>query len=912
MNGIRQSTRRVGALFNRRSLDAELEAELESHLEMAIEENLERGMPAVEARRLALVRFGALNSAKDRHREARGLVEADIVVQEMKMEILWQDFRYTMRTLAREPGFTVIAILILALGIGANVAVFSVVNTLLLRPLPFANPEQLVWIAPPPQTCGLSCATYSTDAYDEFRMYTHSFQDVTGYFAFSSADNLSLMLNGGAPITATGIDVIHNFFQVLGVHAQMGRTFTADDARNGAAPVILLTDAWWRRQFNADPKIIGKAFDINGKQTTVIGVLPKSFDFGAAFAPGTKVDAITPLNLYGPPRDWGNIITFIGRMKPGVTLGQAVGDAAAAAPHMCWNNKYPQSCGSYINNGQIGVVPVPLKDYISGKLRRSLVVLWCAVGAILLIACVNLSNLMLARAVARSKEFAMRTALGAGRGRIVRQLLTESLMLSVAGAVLGLGLALVLLRWLAHQGAIALPLLNDLGIDGEALGWTVLIAVFAAIFFGLFPGLRISGGNLTEALKDSGPGSGQGRKHERLRAVLVVTEVALACMLVVGAGLLLRSFLKVLDVDLGFQPERAAAVKVDYDDNVPNDKDGSLGAAKRSMIFQAILSRVGAIPGVQAAGVVDFLPLGQNRAWGTPNPKGRPYRKGEVSTGPLVYVCTPGYLRAMGTRIRGRDFTWADGPKSQQVVMISRSFANFLASLGAWRDHDALGKMLENGNPGDVLVVGVVDDVHEENVEGDAGWQIYYPFIQAGPAGAELVVRTTLPPATLATSVMGVLRELNPKQPLAEFAPIESLVSHAISPRRFFMILVGSFAGLGMLLAALGIYGVISYSVTRQTQEIGIRMALGASAALVQRQVLARTLRLAIAGIVLGLAASLMAARLMASLLFGTSPWDAATYIAMGVVLLAIAGLSGYLPARRASRISPLVALRAE
>ena len=901
----------MGAVFNRRSLDADLEAELASHLEMAIEENLGRGLCREEARRLALVRFGAVNSAKDRHREARGLVEADIAVQEIKMEILLQDLKYTLRTLAREPGFTLIAVLILALGIGANVAVFSVVNTLLLRPLPFANAGELVWIAPPPQKCGLSCATYSTDAYDEFRMYTRSFQDVTGYFAFSGPGNLSVSLNGGAPIPATAIDVIHNFFQLLGVHAEMGRTFTADDARDGASPTILLTDAWWRRQFNADPNIVGKAFDIDGKQTTVIGVLPRSFDFGAAFAPGTKVDAITPLDLYGPPRDWGNIITLIGRMKPGVTLGQAVADAAAAAPHMCWNNKYPQSCGSYINNGQVDVVPVPLKDYISGKLRRSLVALWCAVGAILLIACVNLSNLMLARASARAKEFGVRGALGASRGRIVRQLLTESLLLSCVGAAVGLGIAEVLVKWLAHQGSLALPLLNDLGIDGEALGWTVLIAVFAAIFFGLFPGIRISGGNLHEALKDSGAGTGLGRRHERLRATLVVTEVALACMLLVGAGLLLRSFLKVLDVDLGFQPERAAAVKVDYDDNVPNDKDGSLGTQKRSVIFQGILSRVDAIPGVQAAGMTDYLPLGQNRAWGTPNPKGRKWRKGELSTGPLVYVCTPGYLRAMGTRIRGRDFTWADGPKSQRVVMINQSYAQFLASLGVWRDKDALGKVLEGPN-GDVVVVGIADDVHEENVEGDAGWQIYYPAIQENPTGAELVVRTTLPPAALASSVMGVLRELNPKQPAAEFTPIQSLVSHAVSPRRFFMILVAAFAALGLFLAALGIYGVISYSVTRRTQEIGIKMALGASAALVQRQVLTETLRLAATGIVIGAVASLALARLIASLLFDTSPWDTVTYIAMAAGLLAIAAISGYVPARRASKISPLVALRAQ
>jgi predicted permease len=752
----------------------------------------------------------------------------------------------------------------------------------------------------------LSCATYSTDAYDEFRMYTRSFQDVTGYFAFSGPGNLSLSL-GGAPLPATSIDVIANFFDVLGVHPAMGRLFTADDGRDNAPPVVVLSDSWWRRQFNADPAIVGKAFDINGKQTTVIGVLPRSFDFGAVFSPGAKIDAITPLDLYGPPRNWGNIITFIGRMKPGVSLAQATGDAKAAEPHMCWNNRFPEGCGKSYDPP----VPVPLKDYVSGKLRRSLVVLWAAVGAILLIACVNLSNLMLARAAARSKEFAMRSALGASRGRIVRQLLTESMMLSLAGAVLGLGLAMILVTWLAHQGAIALPLLSTLHIDGDALGWTVLIAVFAATFFGLVPGLRIAGSNLQETLKDTGAGSGQGRKHERLRGVLVVTEVALACMLLVGAGLLLRSFMKVLEVDLGFQADRAAAVNVDYNADVPNDKDGKLSAAKRGVIFQEILSRVGAIPGVEAAGMTDYLPLGQNRSWGTPAPKGRKWRDKEIKTGPLVYVITPGYLRAMGTRNRGRDFTWDDGPNSENVVMINKAFAHFLASLGQWPDHDALGKILDTGG-GDVRVVGVVDDVHEENVEGEAGWQIYYPATQASPSGATMVVRTTLPPATLAASVMTVLRELNPKQTQAEFKPIKMLVSHAVSPRRFFMMLVGSFAALGLLLAALGIYGVISYSVTRQTQEIGIKMALGASAALVERQVLSGTLRLAVTGIVLGSAASLVAARLIASLLFGTSPWDAATYIGMVAILLAVAGISGYLPARRASRINPMVALRAQ
>jgi predicted permease len=360
---------------------------------------------------------------------------------------------------------------------------------------------------------------------------------------------------------------------------------------------VILTDAWWRRQFNADPAIVGKAFDINGKQTTVIGVLPKGFDFGAVFSPGAKVDALTPLDLYGPPRNWGNIITMIGRLKPGVSMAQVREDATIAAPHMCWSNTVPQSCGSYAvqKNGTGGVVPVSLKDHVTGRLSRSLVVLWCAVGAILLIACVNLSNLLLARAAARSKEFALRGALGASRARIVAQLLTESLALSAVGAAFGLGLAFLLVTWLAHQQAVALPLLTTLHIDGEALGWTVLIAVFVAGVSGILPGLRMAGSNLQESLKDSGPGAGQSRKQDRIRSVLVVTEVAMACVLLVGAGLLLHSFMNVLSVDLGFEPSRTAAIQVDYDDSAPTP---AANAEKRAVIFQQVIARVSRIPGV--------------------------------------------------------------------------------------------------------------------------------------------------------------------------------------------------------------------------------------------------------------------------------------------------------------------------
>src|SRR5580692_1839145 len=812
----------------------------------------------------------------------------------MKLDIFLQDLNYTLRTLSRDRSFTLVAVFILALAIGANIGVFSVVNTLLLRPLPFPDSHELVWIAPPPTSCGLSCATYSADAYEEFREQSRAYQDVTGYEAFTTPNNLRLT-GRGEPVPATSIEVIGNFFQVLGVEPAMGRLYTPDEARGGPHAVALLTNAYWRRQFNADPAIVGKAIELNGTPTTIVGVLPDSFDFGAVFSPGAKVDLFTPLDL-NLERNWGNITTLLGRLKPGVTLAQALDDAKRVAPNIYFNVRFPETLGRYKGN----LIPVPLKDYVTGKLHRSLIALWCAVGAILLIAGVNLSNLLLARAVARAKEFAVRGALGASRGRIVRQLLMESLVLSGAGAAVGLGLAVMLIAWLAHQGAVALPLLSSLRIDGPALVWTVLVAVFTATIFGLLPGLRIASGNIQEMLKDSGAGAGLGRKHERVRAALVVFEVALACVLLVSAGLLLRSFVKVLDVDLGFQPDRAASIKVEYDDSAPT---GEASQIKRAEIFQQILARISAVPGVEAAGMSDYLPLGPNREWDTPEPKGKTFAPGELPD-PLVYVITPGFIHAMGIRMHGRDFTWADGPHSERVVLINASAARVY-----WPGEDAVGKILMRDSEED-HVVGIVDDVHEETVEGGTGSQIYYPVTQQGPSSAQLVVRTSLPPATLAASVLHALRELNPKQPAAEFQPIRTIVDRAVSPRRFFMLLVAAFAGLGLLLAALGIYGVISYSVMQRTQEIGIRMALGATAGEVQLRVIGRTLRLTLIGIAAGSIASLVASRAIAALLFGTTSTDPVTFAVVILMLAFVALFAGYLPARRASHIDPMVALR--
>jgi len=802
------------------------------------------------------------------------------------LETLLFDVRYGLRTLRADRAFTVVAVAILALGIGANVAVFSVVNTILLRPLPFPEPSQLVWIAPP-GAVSVSGETYSAYAYEGFVARTRSFEGVTGYFAFSTAEN-DRLTGRGEPVPVTSMMVIGNFFQVLGVQPQKGRFFTDEETRKNSAAVTIVTDAFWRQRLGADPDIVGKAIDLTGKPTTVIGVLPATFDFGAVFAPGSKVDLFTPAIL-DQIRDWGNTVTLIGRLRPGVSIGSAQAETNTIAPELYFNPRYPETKGGYKLNLS------RLKDHVTGKLRRSLVVLWLAVGAIMLIVCVNLSNLLLVRAVGRSQEMAIRSALGAGRSRLIAQLLTESFLLAWCSGMVGLCIAYALTRFLAHQGSIALPLLASVSIDRAALAWSVLIASLAAVIFGVVPSVKMVSGNLFDSLKSSGQRTTHGRRHERLRAALVVTEVMLAAVLLVGAGLLLRSFLRVLDVDLGFQPARAAALKLDYDDGG--------NAEKRGALFQEIVNRAQAVPGVEAAGIVDYLPLGQNRSWGSPAAKGKVYRRGELPSA-LVYVVSPGYFRAMGMRLRGRDFAWSDTQKSERVIILSESAARYL-----WPGEDPVGKIAVAIGK-DRRVIGVVADAHQSNVEGAPSWQAYYSAMQEGPNGAELVVRSSVAPAALATPVLKALRELNPNQPASEFQLIQAIVERAVSPRRFFMLLVTSFAVLGLTLASLGVYGVISYSVSERTREIGIRIALGATNSRVLFEVIRRALSLVALGIGIGFIASLAAARAMASMLFATQPNDIATFLAMVAVLGIVALVAGYIPARRASRIQPMVALR--
>ncbi len=875
---------------------ADVDDELRFHLESRAEDLIAQGWRPDTARQEAERQFGNLRRLGEMGEQLGRQRQRRRERREYAGEVL-QDLRYTLRTLSRDRGFAFITVLILALGIASNTAVFSVVNTMLLRPLPFPEARQLTWLLASDRslspelrkTAGLSSVTYTVAAFEEFQRQNHSFQSVTSYNPFFG--NSEYTLTGrGEPQPVAGVMVAGNFFQTLGVQPALGRLFVKEECQKGGRPAVLLSDAFWRRQFAGDPAIVGQVITLSKHPVTVAGVLPPSFDFGSVFSPGLRIDLYVPA-VMDELRNWGNTLAVVGRLKPGVSVTEAQAEADVLFPqlhaaHRDWWSDYASTITG-------------LKDFVSGKVKRSLIVLWCAVGLILLIVCVNLSNLLLARVTTRSKEFAMRIALGAGRGRLFRQLLTESLVLTSAGAILGLGLAFGLTTWLAHQSSIALPLLSSVAVDRAALAWTLLITVATSLLFGSVPALRLSAGNIQDALKNSGAGMSTGRKHERLRALMVISEVALACVLLISAGLLLRSFVNVLDVDLGFQPSRAAVIKIDYDDgNNP---------ARRGVILQEILRNITAIPGIESAGIADMLPLGRNRSWGFKS-KDKVYRNNE-DVSALVRIVTPGYLAAMGMRLKeGRDFSWRDAANSEPVVIVNEA-----AARRHWDGQDPVGRLaLTPGGDGwqATRVIGVISDVREHSLETSADPEMYLPAWQAVPEGAELVVRTKLPPEALASSIMKSLRSQNPNQPAAEFGPLQRIVDQAVSPRRFFVLLVTSFAALGLVLASLGIFGVISYSVTRQTQEIGIRMALGASNSQVELGVIARALRLALTGAVLGMLASLAAARWVASLLFGTKPSDPVTFLSIVLLLVVIALAAGYIPARRASRIEPIIALR--
>lgn len=807
----------------------------------------------------------------------------------MSIENLARDLRYSFRTLRRDAAFTIFVVLIAGLGIGASSTVFSVVNTLLLRPLPFAKPEQLVWIANG-NTSGLSGQTTQVGHMLDLRERTQSLSAIAGYFAFYGVGD-NLLSGTGEPERLSGVPVSVNLFDVLGVQPQLGRLFDASEGQWNGPKAVILSDGLWRRRFASDPSIVGTSLTLNDAPHTVVGILPASFDFGSVFAPGSHFDLYFPFPLSPETNRWGNTMAMIGRLKPGVSVGEAQAEIRTVAARITAEHPERNRFEGHVR---------PLADHVSGRIRLAVWVLAGAVGMVMLIVCANLSNLLLARTASRQKEFAIRSALGAGRRRLIAQTLTESVVLSCSGAIVGLALAAAGTRALTRLDAISIPLLRNVQTDGTALAFTVTMAIVAGIVFGLAPAFQARSAALHESLKDATRGSTEGRGRRSVRSALVVSEIAFACVLLVGAGLLIRSLIRVLDVDMGFEPARAATIRVD-----PDSRYATRG--QRDAYIDDVLRRVKEIPGVEAASITDALPLGRNRTWGG-RAKGVMYERGRA---PLAFprIVSDGYPAAMGIPLRaGRDIAASDTQTSEPVIMINETMARTL-----WPGQDPIGKVVLNACAPERRVIGVVGDVRHLALEQTSGNEMYIPMRQCPDRPShDLVVRSTLAAAPLASAVRQALKPLAPNLAGNDFRTLRQIVDKSVSPRRFTVLLLGTFAAFALVLASLGIYALISYSVNQRTQEIGIRMAVGATAFDIQRQIVWQTLWLTGIGATVGAAASWTVARGLEGLLFEVTAGDPWTFLSMLLVLTMVAAIAGYLPARRASGIDPMTALRSE
>ena len=811
------------------------------------------------------------------------------------IESVRQDITYALRGFRREPGVALIAVIILALGIGANTAVFSIVNPLLLRPLPFPNADRLVWIANIGASLGMSGTTFRVDWYDEFRKHNRSFEDLAAYFAFFGYNNYTLT-GRGDPESLVAVDVGPRFFELLGVQPARGRLFTGNEHRHsaGAAPgaptgprVAILTHTLWQRRFAGNAAVVGSAITINNIAVTIVGVMPETFEFSSIFTPGTNVDMFVPADL-DQMRPWGNTLSIVGRLRQGVTIQQARAEFGTLLPQLMEAHK---------DWGRIGANLIPLKEHVSGRMTTAIIVLWCAVGAVLLIVCANLANLLLARASSRGREFAVRVALGADRRRLVRQLLTEGVLLSLVGAALGIPLAFALTTWLASSDSLSVPLLHYVRVDTSALLITAAIACVTGVLFAAGPALKVSAQAPQTALQEQSRGTVDSKRHAWFRKGLVVAEIAVAAVLLVAAGLLTKSLVRLLDVELGFDPTRAVAARIDFPTTATPEQLASLS--------RDVVQRVSALPGVEAAGLTDALPLERNRTWPLGVP-GKIYAPGERPI-VFVYVVGPGYLRAMGIRlVNGRDFLDHDSMKDRQPVIVNETLARAL-----YPDADPIGRPAVTYSQ-ELRIVGVVANVRQTSLDEAPVHQMYLDIARGGAINPEIVVRTTLDPASLAPALRATLSSLDSRLVATDVRVLTALVDRATSPRRFLVALLGGFSALALLLASLGIYGVVSYAVKQRTAEFGVRMALGATGAQVRRQVMKDTLGLTLAGVGIGVSASLALARVLSSLLYATSTNDPATFAGAALLLSAVAILAGYLPALRASHIEPLQALRRE
>jgi putative ABC transport system permease protein len=806
---------------------------------------------------------------------------------------LWQDLRYGVRTLVRNPGFTAIAVLALALGIGANSAIFSVVNTVLLQPLPYKDSDRLVMVWEDDTAGGFPKDTPAVGNYIDWRDQNQVFEGM------AAMANLSFNLTGiGDPEQIEGRLVSANLFSLLGVQPQLGRTFLAEEDQPGRNNVVIMSHGLWQRRFNSNPDVIGKILTLNGQSAQVVGVMPPHFQFPTREDELWAPIAFTPQQLTNRNRHY---LQVVARLKPGISLQQASAEMNTIAVRA--QQQFPDS------NNQLGVAIVTLREHLVGDIKPALFVLLAAVGFVLLIACANVANLLLARAAVRQKEIVIRVALGANRFRLVRQVLTESLLLAAVGGGLGLLLAVygvsVLKSFIPENIAQA----QTVAIDGKVLLFTFGVSMVTGLIFGLIPALQASNFNLNETLKEGGRDSGAGTRGNRIRSLLVIGEVAISLILLVGAGLLINSFLRLRGVDAGYRTDNLLTMRIVLPDLKYREH------AARTAFYTDVINRVEALPGVQSASVVNWIPLvrqGDSIGFSIAGvPDAGPGQRPTVMT----RVVDPKYLQTMSIPLlQGRNFESQDKLESPGVAIINETMARRF-----WPNQDPTGKRITPGrytstDPNDwITIIGVAKDVRQVDLAVEPKPQMYLTYIQADFfAPRHLIVKTSVEPKSLASVVRKTVWEVDKDQPVSNILTMDEVLSESIARQRFSMLLLGVFAAVALVLAAVGIYGVMSYSVAQRRNEIGIRMALGAQKSDVLKLTVGHGLKLVLIGVGCGLAGAFMLTRLMSSLLFGVRATDPTTFVAISVILVGVALLASYIPARRATKVDPLVALRYE
>jgi predicted permease len=804
------------------------------------------------------------------------------------IQTVGQDLRYALRSLRKSPGFTALAVLAMSLGIGANTAVFTVVSGVLLRPLPFVQPERLFLISYQPRLGPFAGRSSLADHhYLEFQRRTHAFERVTTF----GADQVTLTGAGDAVRLPAGL-VTSSFFPVLRVSPAIGRIFTTQEEQPGAPGVVLLSDELWRSRFAADPNILGKAITLNGIKRSVIGVMPAGFAFPGARLWLPLAVGADPLNSYLRPA--------FGRLRPSFTQRQAQAELVALVPQL------PLAPGEQRNGWAAEVLP--LKDMLVGGIRKSLLIFMGAVALVLLVACANVANLLLMKGSLRRQEMAVRTALGAPRNRLIRQLLTESAMLSLGGVIAGLLLAIFGVRaLLALAPAGKIPRVAEIHLDAGVIGFALGLGAVTGILFGLLPAVQATGREFRAFLSQAGRAV-TGRS-EGLRNALVVSEIALTLVLLAGAGLLLKSFLRMRAVDPGFRTQNVLTMTVDLPES-PYDTTASIQA-----FHGRTLEKLSNLPGVLAAGAVNWLPLNRVFMWGNFHLyDGRPMPRGYMVDKPAV---SSEYFRAMGIPLlSGRAFSDQDNSTAPRVAIISRSVARTF-----WPGGDAIGQRItleDHPKPPEdwLAIIGVVDDVRQASLTEKVHPAIYQPYAQVKRpffiSHMTFAVRTAVEPASMVTAMRGVLREVDRNQPAESITTMTDLVATTTSEPEFQTRLIAIFSLLALFLAAIGVYGVLACAVAERTREIGIRVALGAEKSDITRMILRRSLLLAMIGVVLGVVCALAVTRVLARFLFEVKPTDLPTFLVVAAFLVAVALISGLLPARRATRVDPVIALRWE